>query len=388
MDPFPRSVRAIYMSEGPKQDPRNFYSTIYSTTHNTNKLFSDTLSGKYYQKKDQKLKVLLENGQSKQKSEKPSQMIKQRTGYTKNVVPFVEYDKNVDEGDLFRIEKPFESTHTELFKPPKYKTYVPIRRNETKIEAIIDSGFTRKPKSDVTKDGSSFPVNVSTTKDHYVQSLKYKPFKFDKSKVIPSASAYINDIGHIENFGTDTCSSFERPKEGIVTIQPFKPNVKKMQENAYTKSSPRHFLKQPQPPLQNFTSMQEFVSYNGKLEKLRRCDLAGWVGLVDPLGTVSTSRVIQAIPKQSDKKKSVDTEMFIGTKEATGSVRNNPDYLILGDAEINNNTRFITETSERFKTPPQKFNLKDYNCDLITRSGFSHNNKFKFTAKAPLDEET
>ena len=78
----------IHISNGPMNDPRFFYSTTNSTTFKeyNNPILRSPINGVH----------------SKDLKPAGSVKIQQRSGYSKNVVSFVKYDKNVDESRLFR----------------------------------------------------------------------------------------------------------------------------------------------------------------------------------------------------------------------------------------------------------------------------------------------
>ncbi|KAJ3024070.1 hypothetical protein HKX48_007250 [Thoreauomyces humboldtii] len=102
----------VRCSRGPGRDPRGFYSTAYSTTHNstywgagdvrngTGNLFGYGLGSAGKNNNPVGFFGYGVNGVLPDKT--PSMMKKERTGFAYNVSPFVEYDKKVDEGPRFR----------------------------------------------------------------------------------------------------------------------------------------------------------------------------------------------------------------------------------------------------------------------------------------------
>ena len=54
--------------------------------------------------------------------------------------------------------------------------------------------------------------HVSEVRDHFgADKFKLKGGQFDKASLVPSSSAFTNDVSHIKSFGADQGSPFERP---------------------------------------------------------------------------------------------------------------------------------------------------------------------------------
>ncbi|KAJ1562508.1 hypothetical protein HK096_008646 [Nowakowskiella sp. JEL0078] len=402
----------ILISQGSDLDPRWFYSTTYSTHHNTNPACLPTVilpsSSKFI---DQPKPSAPRAGGIGGSSLKiiPSLVPKQRTGYTKNVISYLKYDKSIDEGNEFRIENPFLPTSIDLFKPPQFKNYLPLRANSLKIEPIVNTGFTRRPTYNVTRDGFITSGQLSTTKMHFQGENRYSPSKVNKSSILPSASAFVNDACHISKFGNNPEVQHENIGFLSSRTEPLKntkysQHIKLIEDNAFSRSSPRDFLKHweslddgklmERTQLSSLKSLKlaEINADRLRIDKIKQNDLAQWAHIQDPMATVSTSNVLHTLddygaPYRNDVSHPTSCPRIkAGYKEDTGSVRNNPDYMYLGSHK-NPPDQFETETYSRFHAPTDRFNMKNFACESISRSGFSRNNKFNYTIAEPSEQE-
>ncbi|RKO94542.1 hypothetical protein BDK51DRAFT_43158 [Blyttiomyces helicus] len=267
-----------------------------------------------------------------------------RTGYTKNVGSFVEYDKKVDEGVEFKIEDAFLSTNLSHYKipaaPPNY-----VARRQGYITSLVDSGFTRMPPQwKVTDDGTQHRERNTEMKNNFdARRFQYKSSLFDKACVLPSNSGYVSDAGHIKNLGSDKdyVDRFKR------TVPPREPDWRerdstRMTEDGYTRSHHRDILK-PIRDSEDTGKEESTVAF----EHARKTDPARWVYMQDPEGTLSTSRIVhRPLYPIAETLSLLNSPIRIGNKEAHGSIRNNPVHL--PQAEPNPRERFSTETGLQY----------------------------------------
>ncbi|KAI9091269.1 hypothetical protein DFS34DRAFT_635538 [Phlyctochytrium arcticum] len=347
----------ITCSKGPVRDPRHFYSTAYSTTHNTNyhasnsRLMKSSYGGTAggARKADSGMYI-------------PALMRKTGTGYSKNVVPYVEYDKQVDEGPEFNIPEPFGTTYGKFFVPPKETT-----AHAHDLSSLTDTGFTRMPpKYNITKDGSTFRDMHSTMKTSYdPERLVYKGSRFDRSCIAPSDSAYTTDRGHLESFGNGTDTDWiELPKKLPIAERDWKDyNTTRMDEDGYTRSYHGNIL-------------------SDNTNEGKKCPEH------DPDSWTSTTRLVHRNLQPSSNKylSGQIRDLKIGYKEPQGSVRNNPVYL--GDPVLDPRIRFNTETCERYTAPHQTIIPPIPRLDGTSEkpTGFTRGNKFEYNLDV-LNEE-
>ncbi|TPX69411.1 hypothetical protein SpCBS45565_g02420 [Spizellomyces sp. 'palustris'] len=350
----------IICSRGASRNPKHFYCTAYATTHNT----------KYFKKADGGVRT----------TRTPSHLQKPRTGYSINVLPYVEYDKSVDEGPEFDIKEPFGTSHKHHYKAP---TTVSPQSGE--ISTLIDSGFTRMPpKYNVTTDGTTRRDMTSTMKSSYDSSrLSYKGPHFDKDKVTPSGSAYLSNSGQIQELGTDNdVGRFERPNRNPPTERDWRNyNTSHMVDDGYTRSHHANILGRDD-PADIFSAKDQ--------ERIRKTDPTRWVQMQDPNTSMSTSRMVHRpfhpLYETMTALKLPGTK--VGNKEPQGSVRNNPVYL--NGVDIDPRQRFSTETGDRYTYSMPRFTPGTFpKIDGVAKStGFTRGNKFEYTFDVPNDAES
>ncbi|KAJ3142008.1 hypothetical protein HK100_003871, partial [Physocladia obscura] len=344
-----RAGANITISKGPPQDPRFFYSTTYSTTHNTNlsnSLLSNPINGIH--SRDLKIKTT-----------------KQRTGYSKNQIAFVQYDKKIDESPDFFIDHPFLTKNsTDYSRPSPPKNY--LTNPKAGITPMVDSGFTRLPSFNVTRDNSDkFNDDKETLmKASYPDGqLQFKESRVNKQAILPSVTAYISDEGEIKSIGNpEAVSETERFHKPSITgdEKPWKytrPAV--MRADGYTRST------RPKNPLQvdnggsagvGVRAIQPRLLLPTQLEKVKHRDLAEWVHRVDLNADFSFSRfgivhppldLMTSIKNVSTSAGGLAVQLQppprIGLKEPTGGVQNNPKFVFI--PEPNAAERFLTETA-------------------------------------------
>ncbi|KAI9339389.1 hypothetical protein BDR26DRAFT_862347 [Obelidium mucronatum] len=370
-----RAANYTTVSSGPTHDPRFFYSTTYSTTHKeySNAKLQNPINGIHA--KD------LHNAK-----------LKQRTGYSKNLAAFVNYNKSVDENADFNIQDPYLTrTCSDYSRPPLLKDY--LASPKAGITGIVDSGFTRRPLFNVTQDGSS---KFNKDKETLMKAcftdgkLKFKETHVNKRFILPSATAYISDEGEIKSIGNpDVVTEADRfapdprrpPKP---SSKPWEcPNPDMIRPDGYTRST------RAKDPLQtDYEGMPEIQPrlLQGKvLEKVKHSDLAEWVHRNDPKADYSFSKVVHPPMDLMASIKSIkEHPTRIGLKEPTGGVQNNDKFIFL--PEPNPAERFLTETTTRFQYPALK-SPNDPKCNTLVKSGFSDGNRYKYVNKAPTDEQ-
>ncbi|KAJ3041731.1 hypothetical protein HDV00_008819 [Rhizophlyctis rosea] len=368
----------IVCSSGASRDPRDFYSTVTATTHRWWPIMKRRSGAGRLGAGvgDQGFR-----GVSGANGLTPSQMKKFGTGYTKNVVPHVEYDKRVDEGPEFWIENPFETTHTVHFQRPIESTPVVDGTLGVGVDGMVDSAFTRIPPiHKVTDDGShSKSFNTTTKTDFNARRLHHKNPKFDKSKISASSTAYLSNMTNITGFG-DVPESERFAKPAPPVPKSWKSyNATHMDDDGYTRSY--------RPDIFGVADLkaEEVVTDEAVLEKIRRKDLGRWAECVDPDSKESTTKLTYRAPHPMARTlKLIHSGVPIGIKEAQGSVRNNNNELQL--RESYDRGRFHTETGDKYITPTQPTpNVTA--CDYMTRSGFTRGNKHEFTFDVPSSDE-
>ncbi|KAI8847124.1 hypothetical protein BC829DRAFT_397253 [Chytridium lagenaria] len=285
------------------------------------------------------------------------------TGYSKNVLPYVEYDRDVDEGKKFSTA-PWQSV-------------------TVGITPMVSSGFTRLPKFPVTEDGTSHREKESQMKSSYAEKrLRFKDPIFDKRNIIPCDSAFINDVGEIKSLGTsDDDSKRFAPLPGPSAPVDWRTRMPaRMKDDGYSRSTRQvDPLKRDPYSLIN-TRLNEDKS-------IRRRDPAEWVHSQDPRARQSHSRVIHVPLDPLDAVRAAHdtTTSKIGIKEPTGAVQNNPKFVFVSEPAPAE--RFSTETERRFQAPVDPFSYGNVKCDQITNSGFTSGNNFHYTHKAKTDAE-
>ncbi|KAJ3324536.1 hypothetical protein HDU76_013383 [Blyttiomyces sp. JEL0837] len=366
----------IQVSRGPPTDPRFFYATTHSTyfRHIQSPLLLTPINGVH--EADLKLK----------------NQGKPRTGYSKNVVSFVEYDVNVDEGPEFSIKRPLVSRNTEDYRlPGRPKNY--LDNPSAGLNSVVDSGFTRFPRFKVTDDGTNHKERQSQMKSCYIDGkLSFKDSNVDKGLIIPTVSAYISDAGEITTLGYPDEPQGRREVvehhliyKPLISPKPKSGNQKStgdaIRDDGFSRSTRR------QDPLKYDQIDALEASKVLDVEKLRHADLAEWVHHEDPLAKYSSSRVIHVPMDGLTSFKSVNrnNSVKVGIKEATGGVRNNPKFIF--KEEPCPVERFATETNRQYQSPKvyaKKLNIK---CDQLVKSGFSDVNHFKYIFPAKSDEQ-
>ncbi|KAJ3287742.1 hypothetical protein HK104_008468 [Borealophlyctis nickersoniae] len=313
-------------------------------------------------------------------------MAKQRSGYTKNVVSYVEYDKNVDEGPTFSIKDPFKTTNVDhYYAPPE----PPIKTNE--INVMVDSAFTRTPPTfKVTDDGSHqnpFSTPTTTKSDFDARRIRYKDPKFAKEKILPSESAYLSNEAHVKGFGTEVDE-----RERFKRASPIPPpdwrdyTATHMSEDGYTRSHHGNILVRAGQASNLDDPDATNLSKEG-MDRIRRKDPAMWLRCQDPEWRESTSKIVYRPPHPMSATLSLfRSAAAIGTKEPQGSVRNNKATFADGH-DPNPVDRFATETGIKYTPPTTTTNLSTLRCDHMTTSGFVRGNKMDVTLDAPSDED-
>ncbi|KAJ3236200.1 hypothetical protein HDU78_004730 [Chytriomyces hyalinus] len=367
-----RSNNIISISRGPPQDPQFFYSTIYSTTHKAshNPLLSNPINGIHA-------------------SDLRDIKVKQRSGYSKNLAPCVDYDKAVDESDTFRITDPYlTATSDHYTPPPKSKDY--LANPKAGLAPMVDSGFTRRPLYNVTQDGSSKYNRDKRTlmKASYPDGhLIFKPSKVTKSTILPSATAYISDEGEIKALGNvQEVPETERfapdplypPKSNKPPWECTMPEI--MRLDGYSRST------RPKDPLQTdhgvMPEIDSRLLEHASLDKLKHVNLAEWVHRVDIKAEESFSRVVHPPMDHKAHMRCIsEKNVRIGLKEPTGGVQNNPKFVF--NPEPDPKERFLTETARRFQSPVKP--NQEPVCNTLVKSGFSDGNRYAYVHNLPTD---
>ena len=124
------SCPTVQISKGGSSNLLNFYCTQYTTTYTGGK-----------PARNPRLAIRAQPSQccTKEGDRLPPIAAKTGSGYTHNVRPYVEYDKNVDEGDFFRDDDHY-STQSKLSYSQEAVQYpeLPIPRKTH----LVDTGFT------------------------------------------------------------------------------------------------------------------------------------------------------------------------------------------------------------------------------------------------------
>jgi hypothetical protein len=275
----------VTVSSGPSLDPRHFYSTTNSTTYRPHHLTTQSSRNLLDSRSINGLSKI--DLRSVRGNPIPSFNRKERTSYVKNVGPYVEYNKSVDEtpGKFQITEDPYLTVTVDHYKPPpKPKDY--LKNNPGMgLAPMVDSGFTRLPKYRVTEvegmdlkalekisemksNYSSTTPNNNSNNTHGSHStngegveerLKFKVPQIDKSHILPSETAYTEDVSHIPNLGNPdvfteserfkrvpflTPSSFAIAHPSLRAKHRLKNEPTLMSEDGYTRST------RPQDPMQ------------------------------------------------------------------------------------------------------------------------------------------
>ncbi|KAI8826799.1 uncharacterized protein EV422DRAFT_511454 [Fimicolochytrium jonesii] len=366
----------IVCSRGPARSLQNFYSTRYSTTFNT----AHWKSG---------------NGQGKGKGEvgwggavkltTPSGMRKDSSGYSRNVVPYVEYDKRVDEGPGFNIPNPFETSQKTQFQPPQETDAL----LNVPISHFTESGFTHMPPkfsviSDKERHWKTDPSIMKTSYD--ARRLHLKDSTFDKSHVLHSESGYTNDVGHVKGFGNDVDDRFTTPLSSQTPAPTSRPwytyKTARMDEDGYTRSHHGNILRDADAPrgARALPSQEELDRTLGRRS-------AEWAGMVDPGCGRSTYQLHHN--RKSVLNPTLATllhhpDLALSSKEPQGSVRNNPTHIFPDVADSVG--RFKTETGDQFAAPRERRDLGSLEGVEPQLSGFTRGNKYIYvqTAQSPM----
>ncbi|KAJ3221996.1 swr complex subunit [Clydaea vesicula] len=196
-----RASSMVKVSSGPSNFYDNFYSTTYSTLHEYRKNLGRSGPAEIFQTQPIKGGINREivNPQDKILREKfflrnPS--VKSSSGYSKNVIPFVAYKKEVDENETFNIKEPFLTNYEHDYKTPEE---APV----ASVGVLGYSGFCRIPLSHKQKAVPNNAFYTSTThKAHQQGQYTQKMPLIDYSKIIPSDSGFTSDVEHILSLGT------------------------------------------------------------------------------------------------------------------------------------------------------------------------------------------
>ncbi|KAI9353323.1 hypothetical protein DFJ73DRAFT_828213 [Zopfochytrium polystomum] len=378
----------IGVSAGASLDPRSFYSTTNSTTFRhhapaSTPLLAYPING--VSPKD--LKPALVGGIKVLIAE-----TRRRTGYTKNVIPHVNYDKDVDESDAFRIVDPFKTrTVLDYVSPPRPGNL----DTEQGVNAPVESGFTRLPKFKVTEDGTNHREKKSQMKTSYDQGLTFKASEVSKGTIIPSTTAYISDAGEIKELGSVWAAYACDPTLGksvahakalaaVADTTPRPENPTKMTENGFCRSHRhRNMLRADHEILGAPGSPDPRDTDAVFLEALRHRDLAEWVQKRDPATLRGLSRIVHQLGDVAPIRAS--QSIRIGLKEPTGAVQNNDKYTHVDDPDPIG--RLATETGLRYQPPKDRYEAKQAKCNTIALSGFSRGNEFRYRLDAPRTQD-
>ncbi|KAJ3101696.1 hypothetical protein HDU97_001105 [Phlyctochytrium planicorne] len=365
----------IEISRGPPTDPRFFYATTHSTTYRpvSNPALKGPING--LDEAYLKMRMNLMKPVSKRN-------VRQGTGYSKNVLPYVEYDKEVDEGPTFSNPQN-KSVTMDHYQYPQSNSS-PLDK-DLGIAPMVASGFTRLPKFSVVDDGTCHHEKVSQMKSSFSEKrLRFKSPVFEKSNITPSGSAFTNDVGEIKYTGDMNESGFQRVEQTLPPAKDWRANIPtNMTDDGYSRSTrPTDPLKGGQPDYGNPKLLSEKAR-----EFRKRRDPAEWVHEQDPLAKQSLSRVIHVPldPLGALKSLNDSSAVKVGMKEPTGAVQNNPKYVFV--EEISPSERFSTETERRFKAPIDPFSFNKLKCNYVTESGFTTGNNFRYTNSAKPDHE-
>ncbi|KAJ3324093.1 hypothetical protein HDV06_000634 [Boothiomyces sp. JEL0866] len=352
----------VQNSAGASDNILNFYSTTNSTA------YLDSLP--HLQSKF----TLHLNSKPKEKQSKGNsdRVRKQETGFSKNCVPYVAYDKNIDEKEQKYSEEAFISTHAAVYKP-RSEQEDKFGKTEFVNQEIRDSGFTSVPKISITSQ-EIYEKTTSEMRDKYGVPSRVKSAYFDKSKIKLSSSAYTSDIEHFKDFGAAKESPFDKPEVKILEskVSDIKYPLL-MKTNGYTNSVKYGMADTEKAP--------EGVYTDEQLEYMMSKDPTKWMRNHDNKKSTSSrfhcdltpmARTL-ALQKQNIK---------IGAKEETGSIRNNRAFteIVNSDPKL-----YMSETSEKFvySTPENRI----ANANLISRSGFTLCNKFDYGQRGLFDSE-
>ncbi|KAJ3259795.1 hypothetical protein HK103_001686 [Boothiomyces macroporosus] len=322
----------VQNSAGASNDILNFYSTVNSTT------YLDSLP--HLQSKF----TLHLNSKPKETHNRVShdRIRKQQTGYSKNCVPYVAYDKEIDEKEQKYSEEAFITCHAAVYKPRAVQEDK-FGKTEFVTQEIRDSGFTTIPKYNVTSQGKNYEQPTSEMKDKFVPAIHTKPAKFDKSKIKPSSSAYTSDVEHFKEFGDDTESPFEKLEVKVLEskVSDIKyPNL--MKSNGYTNSVRFGVVESDDGP--------EGVYTEDQLEHMLRNDPTKWMRIhankksTSRYGISNTSRFHCDLSPMAKTLALRTQNIKIGAKEETGSIRNNRAYTETINSDPN---LYTSETSEK-----------------------------------------
>lgn len=300
----------IEVSEGPSEDRRSFYSTTYSNFHN--------LGFKY----------------------RIDSLKKQQTGYTKNVVPYVHYSKKIDEDEQFRIDAPFLTDNKATFKTPALPQATVLC---DKVSVLRDSGFTLMPIR--VKNGVKAYEPTIMSSSFNGDLLKFKHWSVNKPAIIPSESAFTNDVSHMKSLGSDEAMQFSSQNYIHLSKNWKDFNVIKIGNDGYSRSTFQDYLK----------------TANSK-------------------GGTFPSVVPRGLTEAALYREQKGGPIKLGLKEPTGDVRNNDKPHIMHDEEPN--ARFTTVTNESYKFLPKSAPKHPIEMDAIKRSGYSLNNMYKYTLPA------
>ncbi|KAJ3417344.1 hypothetical protein HDV05_004809 [Chytridiales sp. JEL 0842] len=367
----------VAISSGANPDARLFYSTTHSTTYRA--LTSSVLRGPINGVHSSSLKPV-----SASPTKFPSLNFKRGSGYTRNLVPHIDYDRNVDESDAFRIQEPYRTVTVDHYKaPPK-----PNLKDQSGLSTLVESGFTRLPKFKVTEDGTVLKDKKSQMKASYNETgLRFKDAYADKSRILPSETAYTEDCGQIQSLGNltvfteaDRFKPKTPPSTYSATVKP-NLNTNPTAEDGFSRSGV---------PLSrrlgcNGSNSHEKQMKGTQLEVLKHKDLAEWVQKVDPTAKQSLSRAVH-VPLDALHTLTAaqnGEKQRIGWKEPTGAVHNNPKFIPLVDPSPAE--RFSTETIRRFQPPKDLLTLRKFQVDHISKSGFADGNRFTYTNSAKSD---
>ncbi|KAJ3091930.1 hypothetical protein HK102_012486 [Quaeritorhiza haematococci] len=248
------------MLNGPPSDPLNFYATTYSTVHTAKIPPKNTVH-------------------------------KQITGYTRGCIPFVSYDRSVDEGELFRSA----GEDCDL-KPSINPPAVGIDEEPT-VDLVRDSGFTRIPIQPKKHWGTEDLLTTSSRAfTNKVQALKRPDVK--KEFIVKSCSAYTNDVAHL-HVSDEPDDRFKKPPV-VSHLQQEMPDANpRMTDTGFSRSTRMNFL----------------VHRENKPTQMDRI-----------LSQAKTRR------------------QAIGLKELTGPARNNHAFFPMQEGP---ESRFVSETKDR-----------------------------------------
>ncbi|KAL5032227.1 hypothetical protein RTP6_000367 [Batrachochytrium dendrobatidis] len=368
-----------HISTGASHDSRSPYSTTSSTTYvNWLPIYQSkfTLHLKTPEKHAAQSSFSPTDIAQPTQNHGRKQIIKPGTGFSKNCSSYVEYDPAIDETQYQFSKEAHLTSHGQSYISPQNAT----KKSSKPLyiaQDVIESGFTRLPKYNVTDQGQQYLTNQSEAKSKFTESahVLHQP-SADRSRILQSSSAFTTDVGHLHAFGHLVDSPFAnvQTKQDQWRQKSEKMGQYRMDPNGFTRSVGSRILDYKTNPL-------GIISKNSE-DHIRKSDPARWMMMHET--DQSTSNYVHCrLSPIKDAMTLKKLNESIGSKQDTGSIRNNRPFM--GGNIQSTSNRFTTETSDQFTKPISNFKSDNFKCDSITQSGFTISNKYKYTM--PIDSE-